>query len=345
MRQTLPSSAAGICVVSAGGVTGRRRTCHRRGAFTLIELLVVIAIIGVLVGLLLPAVQNAREAARRASCISNLKQLGLALHNYENTNRVLPVGHLPETTAGVSPHDGTQYYHRRECWYQRTLPFLEEQNLFDAYTADRTAYVHQITSFIASTPVAALACPSDPSAPGKGGNGGTVAFQGNYAVSAGGITWSGSTATQRDIASGDSGGYFYRNSRVAIVEATDGSSKTLLASEGIIRGTGGAWGELGGYWGGAPHGSYGFSTFEVPNAAVADRVYSCKATTWPMAPAGAPCEDRSAGGGRWNFARSMHPGGVGVVMGDGATSFVNDSIQRSTWQRMGTRSDGLIVEN
>ena len=115
-----------------------------------------------------------------------------------------------------------------------------------------------------------------------------------------------------------------------------------MASEGIIRGnSGSAWGEIGGYWGGAPHGSFGFSSFEVPNTTVADRVYSCKSTTWPQA----PCENGSAGGltGRWNYARSKHTGGVNVAMGDASVRFVSNSVNRTSWQAMGTKSDGLVV--
>lgn len=88
---------------------------HHRDAFTLVELLVVIAIIGVMVGLLLPAVQAAREAARRMSCSNNLKQLGLAMHNYHDTFNMFPYGFKTEV-AGQSK--------RRDTWYQRILPFI-----------------------------------------------------------------------------------------------------------------------------------------------------------------------------------------------------------------------------
>src|SRR3954449_96275 len=95
----------------------------RRPGFTLIELLVVIAIIAVLIALLLPAVQSAREAARRMSCTNNLKQIGLALHNYESTNGVFPPGRINTYVAGNG-----------HCWgaYSQMLPFLEQRAIFDA---------------------------------------------------------------------------------------------------------------------------------------------------------------------------------------------------------------------
>ena len=238
----------------------------RRG-FTLIELLVVIAIIAVLIALLLPAVQQAREAARRTQCKNHLKQLGLALHNYHDTHLAFPYGHQTE-------HSGAT--HRRDCWYQRLLPYVEQGNLADAYEADRTEYIHAMTSdtnvsYIPETVVSVFTCPSDSNQPGKGGNGGSIAFQGNYAVSAGAGTYTlGAdptnasrqiiTITNRTmISTSDRGGVFFQNSSTNIGGISDGTSNTLLVSEGVIRNNGtSAWGELGGYWGGAPHGSFGF---------------------------------------------------------------------------------------
>ncbi|MCC6418817.1 MAG: DUF1559 domain-containing protein [Gemmataceae bacterium] len=300
----------------------------RRSAFTLIELLVVIAIIAILIGLLLPAVQKVREAANRAQCQNNLKQLGLALHNYHDTRKSLPYGYKIEVTGD---------YHRRDCWYQRILPYLEQQALYNLYEADRTEYIHQINNTISWTPVSTLVCPSDGEGPGKGGNGGTTSFQGSYAVCAGNGALSGTTRT---VISSIPGGYFGASTKYRI-DCPDGSSNTLLTSEGILRNGGGAWGELGSYWGGAVHGGYAFATFEAPNTTVPDRVYSCKSTTYPNA----PCENGNAGGlpGRYNFARSYHTGGVNVGLGDGSVRFVQDTVDLITWQRLGDRADGQVI--
>jgi len=309
-------------------------------------LLVVIAIIAVLVALLLPAVQQAREAARRSQCKNNLKQLGLALHNYHDTLNVFPYGWQSEVTGAR---------HRRDCWFQRLLPYVEQSALANIYEADTTEYVHAIPAAISGTVVPSFSCPSDGATPGRGANGSTTAFQGSYVVSVGvGQTYSVNTATQtitvtnmNTPTTADTGGLFYTNSKTRIRDCIDGTSNTLLVSETVIRGPGvsGAWGEGGGYWGGAPHGSYGFIAAEPPNTSVADRVYACKVTSYPGAPHQAPCENGNAGGlsGRWIFARSFHTGGVHVTLADGSVRFISDNINLQTWMKLGMRSDGMIV--
>jgi len=121
--------------------SNRRFTRYPIG-FTLIELLVVIAIIGVLVGLLLPAVQQAREAARRSACSNNMKQLGLAIHNYADSFRKLPPGNKsnPAHKASACHAAGQDWYCGQFGWGSFVLPYLEEQNVFDLIDFDKPSY-------------------------------------------------------------------------------------------------------------------------------------------------------------------------------------------------------------
>lgn len=319
------------------------RSKHRSG-FTLVELLVVIAIIGVMVGLLLPAVQAAREAARRMQCSNNNKQIALAMHNYHDTFNTFPYGHKEEVNGQTK---------RRDCWFHRILPFIEERAYYDAYDQVEATYgqfpaeyIHRLPVEIAGRPVNAFMCPSDPSGPARGGNGSTTGFKGSYAVCAGGgrpttpIIANITGPINYDMTV-DAGGMFGRQVARRFRDCIDGTSNTLLLSEGMLRGTAAAWGELGGYWGGAPHGSFGFSTGETPNTTVPDRVYSCGSTTWRKA----PCENGFSGGlpGRYNFARSYHPGGVNAALCDGSVRFVTESIERQLWRNLGNRDEGGII--
>ena len=129
---------------------GRSRRVGK--AFTLVELLVVIAIIGILVGLLLPAVQAAREAARRMQCSNNIKQLGLALHNYESTHRVFPTSYV--VARGVTTNVGGQW-----SAFARLLPYLEQGNVYSNVDLS-TAWDLQQT--ISGLKIPSYACPSDP---------------------------------------------------------------------------------------------------------------------------------------------------------------------------------------
>jgi prepilin-type N-terminal cleavage/methylation domain-containing protein/prepilin-type processing-associated H-X9-DG protein len=123
-----------------------------RFAFTLVELLVVIAIIGILVGLLLPAVQAAREAARRMQCSNNLKQVGLALHNYESANRVWP-------SQSTGPTQGVNFNARRSSWFTAIMPFLEQDGLFRSIDTQQHWHHASNRSPVASN-VPAFRCPS-----------------------------------------------------------------------------------------------------------------------------------------------------------------------------------------
>lgn len=292
----------------------------RRPAFTLIELLVVIAIIAILIALLLPAVQQAREAARRSSCKNNLKQLGLAMHNYHDTFGLFPYGYYDSNT-----------YHGRDCWMQQILPNIDQAPAYEKYKVDGAKWVMDTPPAIKDMKVPVLMCPSDPSSGGYGGGGGARAggngFQGNYVVCAGNTLMTRSSTTLN--------GMFHRISSTRFRDVTDGTSNTLLFSESIIRGKNtGGWGGAGGYWGGANHGAYGFTTLESPNTTIADQVYSCKSTTWPKA----PCTAIGGGSALRNFARSMHVGGVQVCLGDGSGRFISENISLTIWRGLGSRN-------
>ncbi|AMV20234.1 DUF1559 domain-containing protein [Planctomyces sp. SH-PL14] len=291
-----------------------RRLASR--GFTLIELLVVIAIIAVLVAILLPAVQQAREAARRSQCGNNLKQLGIAMHSYHETLNVFPYGVL---TFGT--------YHTRDTWMQQVLPYIDQGPMYNKYQNWVGQWVMDTPVDIRDAIIPTLVCPTDPSGGGFGANGGlrsgAYGFQGNYVVCIG--------KTQNHNV--DNGGMFHWNSSTRVKHVADGLSNTVMFSEGLCRGkTTGGWGEPGGYWGGGEGGGFGFTTMETPNSTVTDQVYTCKSTTWPNA----PCTSMSVYTTQRNFARSAHVGGVQAAMGDGAVKFVSDSIDRTLWQNVGS---------
>jgi len=200
----------------------------RRKGFTLVELLVVIAIIGVLVALLLPAVQAAREAARRSSCANNLKQLGLGLQNYHDTYLKFPMaGYL--SRPGTVPTDRLAYHH---TWLTSILPFMEQKPLYDTVNFNLRAWDQPIVA----TNVKYLKCPSDGGYdnPADTHN---IAFT-NYAGSEGYHWWEtayldpawGGNWTQLPIA-GDYSGLFTVNRTFGMSDIKDGTSNTVIVAE------------------------------------------------------------------------------------------------------------------
>jgi prepilin-type N-terminal cleavage/methylation domain-containing protein len=222
-----------------------KRAARRRPGFTLIELLVVIAIIGILVGLLLPAVQKVRESAARTKCMNNLKQIGLALHGFHDVNRFFPPGYVDgnmDTTSTPDNDVGPGW-----GWASFLLPYLERKDLFDQIDFTQGVLTGSPNVLMAQTSLAIFLCPSDPSqdtfdvydstfttpiatvahANYVGCNGWTECFNnsgGNYQGGPGDDGLSGGFGKAGD-------GLFYRNSQNRMASVTDGLSNTIFVGE------------------------------------------------------------------------------------------------------------------
>ena len=187
----------------------------KKHGFTLIELLVVIAIIAILIALLLPAVQQAREAARRSTCKNNLKQIGLALHNYHDTHRIFPPGSVYSSSAAPG---GTN---RINAWVF-ILPFMEQASLYNQWDFDYDVYSSQNNEPL-KTPVDAYFCPSRPRAGTHGGSSPEIAY-GDYALSVG-------TGHCNSETPSNWKGLFSQNSSVRMRDIIDGTSNTIAGGE------------------------------------------------------------------------------------------------------------------
>jgi len=319
---------------------------RRRSGFTLIELLVVIAIIAILIGLLVPAVQKVREAAARAQCQNNLKQIGLSIHNYESTNRRFPVGGLssPLATGGVASNASALI---------QLLPYVEQANIYNQADLNMSMQAARNDPLITTQEVPIFICPSDPSS-GKISNYGRSNYMACIGASA---TVSNTNAT--------TGGAFHRPAGTTtpgaakgfrILEITDGTSNTAAFSE-IKRGpmSGTTPVELIVYnittipSDTAPTGcnvTSGASTFSY-----AGGEYFRASVMWtgfynhtvtPNDKTYNYCVDSGLLKGHIG-ARSFHTGGVNVVFCDGSVRFVSDNVDATTWARVGARGDGQPV--
>jgi prepilin-type N-terminal cleavage/methylation domain-containing protein/prepilin-type processing-associated H-X9-DG protein len=294
---------------------------QRRAAFTLIELLVVIAIIAILIGLLLPAVQKVREAAARAQCANNLKQIGLALHSYHDANNGLPPGYSASVSyPGTAPGWG---------WGTYILPYIEQDNLFRQINLAQPV---QTQSAIRQM-VKVYLCPSDQPPAGPfdvTDDTGAVFCQmapSCYAATVG--------DDNSEVEDPIGNGTFYRNSRTRLTDITDGTSNTVFVGDR-------AWALTKGVWAG------------VPTTAV------CRpgpANPWTGTAAEGPALvlahnnwvniTTDADGGLDDFS-SRHTGGVNVLMGDGSVRFVrsitSDGPQRYAFWALGTRAGGEVIQ-
>ncbi len=303
-------------------------------AFTLVELLVVITIIGILIALLLPAVQAAREAARRLQCTNNLKQLSLALHNYHVAHHMFPIGQFTR----IDEHDWL-----RQSWFYAVLPFVEQQALADTYqkhvTGPRTgsfSYTHLPDK---KAIVSGFMCPSDSANP-KFDNGSSMdnqqGFHGNYVLNGGNTFFNeGGVANSTRL-----NGLFMVQNTVRIDDIRDGTSNTLLGSELILVPDGPVGSnhveDIRGRYHNVRHAGALFSTRYPPNTSEPDRFNYCLSVNTR-----APCT--YSGTNVIVSARSYHSGGVTASMADASVRFISESIDATVFRDLGTRAGGEVV--
>ncbi|MGE0756889.1 MAG: DUF1559 domain-containing protein [Pirellulaceae bacterium] len=322
--------------------------------FTLVELLVVIAIIGILVSLLLPAVQSAREAARRMECSNKLKQLGLAMHNYESTHGQFPTGTINARTDNPNDPNGRNGGGAVGIggpWICLMLPFLEQQalhNNFMKIVNERPEVVDWFgNATYAATPIGdkhlpSMDCPTHPFTDERLSNGTNMEHlaRGNYCANYGNGGY-GQTYTKNPV----NGGLFGNNHAIGMRDVTDGTSNTLAFSELKYRlpsTTGPSTQDTRGTW---PYGVMGaniFSTRIGPNTAAPDGVWGCR--NFPSPPVKMPCVQV---GTPYNelaaAARSYHPGGVQTCLGDGSVRFVSENVALLVWQALGSRGGSEVL--
>lgn len=326
-------------------VSHRNRNLHR--GFTLIELLVVIAIIAILISLLLPAVQQAREAARRTQCRNSLKQLALAMHNYHDVHGVLPPSFIDSNPILNSAVDPAQNLNGLG-WGTMLLPYVDQSNLYNQIGTETAGFSRNWLdangNFVLNDPIpsattvlSTFLCASDTGNglnPKRGGYGTS-----NYVVNAGtggSSSFSASPAGVRD-------GVFFASSRRRITDITDGSSNTIFLSErtteddkvGSCRGSNCLW--EGGLWIGPRNYtsvfgvSAGLQMLDVEFMGGGSPIFLINGSatvTW----------------GYVYNAASLHTGGVQIALGDGSVRFLSEHIALSTYRRLMRPQDGEILD-
>ena len=309
------------------------RVCPRR-AFTLVELLVVIAIIGILVGLLLPAVQAAREAARRMQCTNNLKQIGLAFHNFQDANGKLPTGARDGKDSAFTCCNATTV--SGWSWSYKILPYIEQGNVYNL--ADDNDYGNT-QNLVARAIIPSYTCPSRRNAQLWGS---TPYFRSDYAGNAGERVGGGSDS----ISIGKRGVVVRTESNldIRLEQIKDGTSNTIMVGEKALnpdrygsdggdneRWNNAGWDEDVIRWGA---GSVSGVEYGIP----------------PVQDLNAPTDSIAvvdAGGRSWTnwhpFFGSSHAGGSNAVFGDGSVRSISYNIDGETMRRISIANDGMPV--
>jgi len=359
-----------------------RRSTSLRSAFTLIELLVVIAIIAVLIALLLPAVQAAREAARRIQCVNNLKQMGLAFHNYHSALNTIPPGRVFSVvmpyvyangncggSAGGNIHSGCQ----DTPWFVLLLPYFEGTTIANSFNFSVGSggpttgpgglpIGYWMNSTVFTTKLGVLQCPSDRSnlflPPGgvPDGEGVNNETRGNYAANWGNTQYDQGGVTTNFPPSTNLMSPFPLATTVSFASVLDGLSNTVFLSE-VLQGSntdirGVVWLSL--------PGAGSFETRFTPNGFYDyyQQVNPSPRGPWPASgianadvidnnfcfpEANFPCLSVSPFAYSFAGARSRHPGGVNALFGDGSVRFIKNTINGATWIALGSISGGEVI--
>ncbi len=297
---------------------------RRHSGFTLVELLVVIAIIGILIALLLPAVQAAREAARRSQCTNNLKQWTLAVHNHmDSHNEWFSIGANPDVRT---VENGREYL--RISWPTELWPYVEQQSLFDQYDFTKHFYVSpNIETYRQHVP--AYSCPSDKVRSEQTHADTYWRVCGNYVTNMGNTHLHQNAADQAIFSGAPFGvGHVYRMAGIS-----DGTSNTACFSE-IINATDNTVDDNRGDILNN-EGSPAFMSILTPNSTSPDECRKCKATSQDPTHNDyktIPCTVVAGNTEYQVAARSKHPGGVNVSMCDGSVRFVSETISQVIWE-------------